>query len=174
MEKIFVYRNSPVGDIGIGESSGYVRHLVFSSEEKLNEHVKTPYVIEETFLIKAAKKQLDEYFEGSRKSFDLPLKPEGTDFQRRVWGALKEIPYGETRSYKEIGQKIGCPKGSRAVGLANNRNPISVMVPCHRVIGADGKMVGYGGGVNIKEKLLILEGGIVKNDKLLSKMADKT
>lgn len=170
MERFFIYTNSPVGDIGIGEREEYVRHLLFSSEEDLKDQVKEDYIIEETQLIKLVKKQLDEYFEGTRKQFDLPLMPEGTDFQKKVWEALTEIPYGETTSYKEIGQKIGCPKGSRAVGLANNRNPIAVIIPCHRVIGGDGKLVGYGGGLPIKEKLLTLEGVVVKNDKLFSKV----
>ena len=113
--------------------------------------------VKETSLIKEAKRQLDEYFAGNRKEFDLPLRTQGTEFQQRVWKVLQEIPYGETRYYGEIAEIIGNPKASRAVGLANNRNPISIFIPCHRVIGKNGKLVGYGGGLHIKELLLDLE-----------------
>lgn len=111
----------------------------------------------ETALIKEANRQLSEYLKGERQMFDLPLNPRGTDFQKRVWRALCDIPYGETRSYKQIAEAIGNPKAVRAVGMANNRNPITIVVPCHRVIGADGKLVGYGGGLEMKEFLLRLE-----------------
>lgn len=103
-------------------------------------------------------KQLTEYFEGKREDFNLPLAPEGTPFQKKVWKALQEIPYGETRSYQDIAVAVGNPKGCRAVGMANNRNPIPIIIPCHRVIGKNGKMVGYGGGLDKKMKLLKLEG----------------
>lgn len=102
--------------------------------------------------------QLDEYFAGTRRDFDLPLAPKGTDFQRKVWNALCTIDWGETRSYGQIAAQVGNPKASRAVGGANNRNPIAVVIPCHRVIGSSGKMVGYRGGLGIKEHLLKLEG----------------
>ena len=110
-----------------------------------------------TDLIKKAVLQLNEYLIGERTEFDLPLKPEGTAFQKKVWEALCTIPYGQTRSYKEIAVQIGNEKACRAVGMANNRNPISIIIPCHRVIGADRSLVGYGGGLNIKVKLLNLE-----------------
>ncbi|MBE5982807.1 MAG: methylated-DNA--[protein]-cysteine S-methyltransferase [Paenibacillaceae bacterium] len=110
-----------------------------------------------TDLIKKAVLQLNEYLIGERTEFDLPLKPEGTAFQKKVWEALCTIPYGQTRSYKEIAVQIGNEKACRAVGMANNRNPISIIIPCHRVIGADKSLVGYGGGLNIKVKLLNLE-----------------
>ncbi len=90
--------------------------------------------------------------------FDLPLEPAGTEFQKSVWVALQAIPYGETRSYGDMARQIGNPKACRAVGMANNRNPISIVIPCHRVIGADGSLVGYGGGLDLKQKLLTLEG----------------
>jgi methylated-DNA-[protein]-cysteine S-methyltransferase len=111
----------------------------------------------ETPLIQKAWAQVKEYFEGKRKQFNLPLAMRGTEFQVAVWQALQKIPYGETRSYKEIAASIGRPKAIRAVGMANNRNPISIIVPCHRVIGHDGKLVGYGGGLPLKEYLLELE-----------------
>lgn len=101
--------------------------------------------------------QLDLYFQGKLKEFDLPLRPEGTPFQKKVWRALTAIPYGETKSYKEIAEMAGNVKACRAVGMANHRNPIAIVIPCHRVIGADGSMTGYGGGLHVKEWLLAFE-----------------
>ena len=111
----------------------------------------------ETTLIKEAYRQFSEYLTGERKSFDLPFKLTGTDFQNRVWKALCEIPYGETRSYKQIAEAIGNPKAVRAVGMANNRNPLLVLVPCHRVIGSNRQLVGYAAGLDKKQFLLHLE-----------------
>jgi methylated-DNA-[protein]-cysteine S-methyltransferase len=105
------------------------------------------------------KTQLEEYFAGNRTTFDVPLAPQGAPFEREVWHALEEIPYGETVSYGEIARRVGQPTAARAVGLANGRNPISVIVPCHRVIGADGSLTGYGGGLERKRLLLELESG---------------
>src|SRR3954454_4300568 len=107
----------------------------------------------------AASDQLDEYFAGERVDFALPAEGAGTAFQRRVWRALREIPYGETISYGELARRIGQPSAVRAVGMANGRNPISIVVPCHRVIGADGTLTGYGGGIERKRFLLELEAG---------------
>ena len=107
---------------------------------------------------RAAVAQLGEYFAGERRGFDLPLAPRGTQFQRRVWRALTEIPYGKTISYGELARRIDKPSASRAVGLANGANPLPIIVPCHRVIGADGSLTGFGGGLPIKRKLLALEG----------------
>lgn len=104
--------------------------------------------------------QLGEYFAGERRRFDLALAPAGTRFQLRVWEALREIPYGETRSYAELAAAVGRPSAVRAVGAANGRNPIAVIVPCHRVIGADGSLTGFGGGLERKRALLELEAGI--------------
>jgi len=104
------------------------------------------------------RRQLDEYLAGGRRAFDLPLAPEGTDFQRRVWRALLEIPHGETRSYADLARAVGSPRAMRAVGQANRRNPIGVVVPCHRVIAADGTIGGYAGGLDRKRHLLRLEG----------------
>jgi methylated-DNA-[protein]-cysteine S-methyltransferase len=103
-------------------------------------------------------RQLGEYFAGRRREFDLPWRLHGTEFQQRVWNALMEIPYGSTWSYGELAKRLGNPKASRAVGLANGRNPISILVPCHRVIGADGSLTGYGGGLERKRWLLAHEG----------------
>ncbi|MFL5846604.1 MAG: methylated-DNA--[protein]-cysteine S-methyltransferase [Solirubrobacteraceae bacterium] len=107
----------------------------------------------------AVREQLDEYFGGTRTRFDLPLAMDGSPFQRSVWAALRDIPYGETTSYGELARHLGKPDAARAVGLANGRNPISVIVPCHRVIGADGSLTGFGGGIERKRILLALESG---------------
>lgn len=112
---------------------------------------------QETSLLKNAFVQLEEYFNGERKEFDLPLDPKGTDFQKKVWNALRNIPYGETRSYKQVAAAIGQANASRAVGMANNKNPLIILIPCHRVIGANGSLVGYAGGLDVKQKLLDLE-----------------
>jgi len=101
--------------------------------------------------------KLDEYFAGKRREFDLPLAPQGTDFQKTVWKALQDIPYGETRSYRQIAEAIKNPKACRAVGMANNKNPVWIILPCLRVIGTDGSLTGYGGGLDMKERLLLLE-----------------
>lgn len=113
--------------------------------------------VTETPLIKDAFRQLSEYLIGERKEFDLPIRMRGTEFQKRVWRALLDIPYGETRSYKQIAEAIGNPKGVRAVGMANNRNQLLIVIPCHRVIGSSGSLVGYGEGLEMKEFLLRLE-----------------
>lgn len=102
--------------------------------------------------------ELSEYFDGKRKVFDIPYKLNGTEFQKKVWAALAEIPYGETRSYKDIAKRIGNEKACRAVGMANNRNQILIIIPCHRVIGADGSLVGFGCGIDMKKNLLAIEG----------------
>ncbi|MGB9428509.1 MAG: methylated-DNA--[protein]-cysteine S-methyltransferase [Gammaproteobacteria bacterium] len=108
-------------------------------------------------------RQLKAYFTGKLTRFDLPLKPEGTEFQLKVWRALRTIPYGKTWSYGELAGRIGKPAASRAVGAANGQNPIPIIVPCHRVIGADGALTGFGGGLKIKQKLLVLEGALQRS-----------
>jgi methylated-DNA-[protein]-cysteine S-methyltransferase len=105
-----------------------------------------------------ARRQLEEYFDGARRSFELPLAPRGTPFQLRVWAALRTIPWGQTWSYAELARQLGQPSAVRAVGGANGRNPLPIVVPCHRVIGADGSLTGFGGGLQIKSQLLALEG----------------
>ena len=101
--------------------------------------------------------QLEAYFKGERRGFDLSIHMQGTDFQKKVWKALQEIPYGQTRTYKQIAEYIGSPKAYRAVGMANNKNPLMIVIPCHRVIGSNGSLTGYAGGLDIKEELLTLE-----------------
>ncbi|GED22331.1 methylated-DNA--[protein]-cysteine S-methyltransferase [Halomonas halmophila] len=108
-----------------------------------------------------ARQQLAEYFDGQRHAFDLPLAPLGTDFQRRVWDALSTIPFGETRNYGEIADQLRCKGGQRAVGNANGKNPLAIVVPCHRVIGSDGSLTGYAGGIGRKQWLLAHEAGEV-------------
>ncbi|MEZ9232115.1 methylated-DNA--[protein]-cysteine S-methyltransferase [Vibrio amylolyticus] len=112
-------------------------------------------------ILKEAAVQLDEYFASERTEFQLPLAPQGTDFQQKVWHELCQIPYGESWSYKELAERLGKPTASRAVGMANGKNPISIIVPCHRVIGKSGKLTGYAGGLDAKKKLLKLEGIIM-------------
>jgi methylated-DNA-[protein]-cysteine S-methyltransferase len=155
MKHYFNY-DFPVGKIWIAEEGGKITDLHFGKAKKAD--VKD-FEEKETPAIKKAAKQLGEYFAGKRKEFDLPLDPKGTVFQLKVWKALLAIPYGKTRSYGEIAKKIKNDKAARAVGMANNRNPISIIIPCHRVIGADGSLVGYGGGMKNKEYLLALEQG---------------
>ncbi len=151
MKNIFFY-STRVGRIGIADNGVAITNLYFS-----NCSMPQDANVQETDLIKTAAAQLNEYFAGRRKVFDLPLIPEGTTFQQKVWKALQTIPYGETRSYKEVAAQINQPTACRAVGMANNRNPIAIFIPCHRVIGADGKLVGYASGLDIKEKLLDME-----------------
>jgi O-6-methylguanine DNA methyltransferase len=115
-------------------------------------------VFDDNVVLLEAKKQLEDYFMKRRQEFDLPLELNGTEFQKKVWRALMDIPYGETRSYKEIAKVVGNDKASRAIGLANNKNLIMIIIPCHRVIGSNGKLVGYAGGLNLKAALLELEG----------------
>ncbi|MDR2088952.1 MAG: methylated-DNA--[protein]-cysteine S-methyltransferase [Clostridiales Family XIII bacterium] len=147
------YCESPVGRIGIAEEDGAVTHVFFENEGS----PAADFAVAETPLLRRAATQLAEYFGGARTAFDLPLTPRGTAFQLSVWHALREIPYGETRSYKDIAARIGNPKAYRAVGMANNRNPISILIPCHRVIGTGGGLVGYAAGLSAKRFLLDLE-----------------
>jgi methylated-DNA-[protein]-cysteine S-methyltransferase len=151
---LFFYQTD-IGEIGIAENGQAITNIYFQGES-----VPKDMVLNETNLIKEAAKQLNSYFAGELRTFELPLAPEGTEFMRSVWKALCEIPYGKTFSYKDIAQNIGNPKAVRAVGNANNRNPIPIIIPCHRVIGSNGKLVGYGGGLVIKKYLLDLEKGL--------------
>ena len=152
MKNTFYY-NTKIGEIAIEENGVAITRLYFVNKD-LEKEVE---IKEETALKKKAIKEIKEYLEGKRNSFDLPLEPEGTEFQKMVWNVLREIPYGETRSYGEIAKLIGNEKASRAVGMANNKNPIMIIIPCHRVIGVNGKLVGYAGGLDVKEKLLNME-----------------
>lgn len=149
------YFDAPIGRLCIEEDDGFISgvHVVAQDEEFLQGN---------SALLTEAKKQLQEYFEGRRKEFNLPLLLRGTEFQKKVWQGLCTIPYGETISYKELAGIIGNPKAVRAVGGANNKNPIMIIVPCHRVIGADGSLVGFGCGLHVKKLLLELEGNVIR------------
>lgn len=156
MKSICFYDTS-IGRIGIAENGKAITNLWFADKSDSGKVNLQQAEVGETPLLKKAAAQIKEYFDGTRREFDLPLALEGTVFQKAVWEALLTIPYGGTRGYGEIALSIGNPKACRAVGMANNRNRIAIIVPCHRVIGADGKLVGYGGGLDIKERLLALE-----------------
>lgn len=139
--------SSPVGALTLTERDGALARIDFADEGAAD---LTP-------LLAAAARQLEEYFAGTRRCFDIPLAPSGTPFQQEVWQALRDIPYGETRSYRDIACAVGRPRACRAVGMANNRNPLPIVVPCHRVVGASGALVGYAGGLDIKRALLDTE-----------------
>jgi len=146
------YYDSPIGRLAIAGENGKITRLFFE-----NAAVPAAYQEAETPEIREAIRQLREYFDGKRSAFDLPLAPKGTDFQRAVWAALRAIPPGQTRSYGEIAAQIGNPKAQRAVGMANNRNPLAIFIPCHRVLGANGSLTGFAGGLAVKQYLLDLE-----------------
>ena len=167
-DKIFFTEiNSPLGKIIIGAWGSHLCLLQFAGEnikEKIRKRFKTGIVYSDNLpVLKLTENQLKEYFEGKRKVFDVPLKfAVGTDFQKKCWEALLKIPYGETISYSKQAETVGNPKAIRAVANANRLNPIAIIVPCHRVIGKNGKLTGYAGGLNKKEFLLKLEKAILK------------
>lgn len=152
--KNMIYYKSPIGNLIIMEEENAIIKLCFKEQEITN--IKDIQEFE-TPLLKKAKKQLEEYFEGKRKKFDLALRLNGTSFQNKVWKAPLNIPYAKACSYKDIAKNIGNENASRAVGNANNKNPLPIFIPCHRVIGSNGKLIGYAGGLDIKIKLLELE-----------------
>lgn len=141
---------SPIGPLTLTAAADALISLAFGGGR--------PFGGAPTPLLKQSVRELEAYFAGERRTFTIPLAPAGTAFQKKVWSALLEIPYGRTATYGEIAAKIGKPGGAVAVGQANSRNPIPILIPCHRVIGANGKMVGYTGGMHIKEALLGIEG----------------
>ncbi|MFN3074466.1 methylated-DNA--[protein]-cysteine S-methyltransferase [Acinetobacter sp. TY2] len=157
MQLFFMEIDSPVGVLKLVANDISLIAVLWENETpnrvrlaELIENKQHPILLE-------TQKQLSEYFEGQRKIFDLPLDFEGTEFQQKVWQALLTIPFGETRSYKDIAEQIGNVKAVRAVGAANGKNPISIIAPCHRVVGANGKLVGFAGGLENKDVLLKLE-----------------
>ncbi len=160
MKNTCIY-NSEIGPLLITEEEGAVTELSFATQKTIEEsknktHDKDNEISSCSAMLEVCR-QLDEYFDGKRTDFDIKVNPKGTEFQQRVWAELLKIPYGETCSYKDIAMRIGSEKAYRAVGGANNKNPVSIIIPCHRVIGENKKLVGYGGGLDIKEKLLNLE-----------------
>jgi len=165
--------SSPLGLLFLARTERGLKFLEFMDRRSLkrtiaaHEHIVADATWEPSLLeLKPVVDQLEGYFSGTVHRFDLPLDPEGTAFQRLVWGALITIPFAHTRSYGEIAGAIGQPKSARAVGLANNQNPIALIIPCHRVIGADGSLVGYGGGTHRKRWLLDHEARVAKLDAL--------
>lgn len=152
------YYESPVGKLVIVHNDQGFKYLDLADRLEVKEGVFQP-----TELIQQTISQLTQYFNGTRQEFDLPLAPIGTTFQQQVWESLRTIPFGETRSYKEIAMQLGNPNAARAVGMANNKNPILIVTPCHRVIGANGKLVGFAAGLEMKKYLLTLEG--VQNER---------
>jgi O-6-methylguanine DNA methyltransferase len=159
----FVHTDSPVGALFLAVSTkGLVRLEFRDRMQKINpEKIQ---LHESKSALASCLRELDEYFAGKRHEFSIPLDLRGTEFQIACWRALLEIPYGETRSYRDIAEAIGHPQACRAVGMSNNRNPVAIIVPCHRVIASSGSLCGYGGGLDIKRKLLDLEQGSLHQD----------
>ncbi|MCU4358218.1 methylated-DNA--[protein]-cysteine S-methyltransferase [Acinetobacter ursingii] len=157
MHLSYLYMDSPVGQLKLVANEHALVAILWDNENP--KRVRLAELIEEVShpILLNTQQQLIEYFSGQRKVFDIPLDFEGTDFRKKVWSALLTIPYGETRSYKQIAQQLGHEKAVRAVGAANGKNPISIIAPCHRVIGAGGALVGFAGGLDKKEILLRLE-----------------
>jgi len=157
METLSFFRTpSPVGPLFLAASAKGLVRLEFEARMMRLES-ETIQLRESKQTLAPFLRELDEYFSGARREFSMPLDLRGTDFQRKCWRALLDIPYGETRSYGEIARAIGHPQAYRAVGMSNNRNPVAIVVPCHRVIASGGSLCGYGGGLDIKRKLLDLE-----------------
>ena len=162
MQLVYMYMESPVGALKLVAHDQALVAVMWDNEDhkrvrlaELIENIQHPMLLK-------VKQQLEQYFAGQRQQFNLPLDCQGTDFQQQVWRALLTIPYGETRSYKDIALQIGNEKAVRAVGAANGRNPISIIAPCHRVIGSGGALVGFAGGLDKKQILLSLEQGQIQ------------
>lgn len=157
MELAFMEMPSPVGILKLVATKNALVAVLWENENP--KRIRLAELIEQVDhpILLATQKQLSEYFAGTRQRFDLPLDFEGTEFQKRVWQALLDIPFGETRSYRDIAEQVGNIKAVRAVGAANGKNPISIIAPCHRVVGMNGKLVGFAGGLDNKKILLCLE-----------------
>jgi methylated-DNA-[protein]-cysteine S-methyltransferase len=147
---------TPIGRLVVAADDEGLRHVLF--EKNRHDPIHREEWKRDPSPLRAAREQLLAYFGGDRQAFDLPLVPVGTPFQLKVWAALREIPFGTTVSYGDVARRIGDPKAVRAVGAANGRNPLPIIVPCHRVIGSDGRMTGFGGGLPVKQFLLVHEG----------------
>ncbi|WP_180172703.1 methylated-DNA--[protein]-cysteine S-methyltransferase [Acinetobacter sp. YH01025] len=154
MKLAFMYMPSPVGRLKLVATDSALVAVIWDNENP--KRVRQAELVEQLDhpILLDAQQQLNEYFQGQRQTFELPLDFEGTEFQKKVWQALLNIPFGETRSYRQIAEQVGSPKAVRAVGAANGQNPISIIAPCHRVIGSGGKLVGFAGGLDNKEILL--------------------
>lgn len=150
---------SPVGQLTLVARNGKLAAILWETERANRVRLGELVEVDDSPALLQAERQLNEYFAGTRDRFDLELDFEGTEFQKKVWAALLTIPFGETRSYSQIATQIGSPKAVRAVGAANGRNPTSIVAPCHRVIGASGRLTGFAGGLEAKQYLLTLEDG---------------
>jgi len=153
----YCYYQSPIGLIRMVNTGDFLTRADFVEKSTESKHFQSDTKSNSSTLLKDACRQLDEYFEGRRQKFDLVLKPHGTDFQRSAWESLLRIPYGETRSYLQQAESMSNPKAIRAIGQANSRNPILIIIPCHRVIGKNGSLTGYAGGLDRKTRLLAHE-----------------
>lgn len=167
---IIEYFKTPMGELIIGDYQNKIcicdwryRKMRQQIDKRIQGFLKADYLEGKSDLIEETKKQFSQYFEGNRQVFELPLWMLGTDFQKSVWQALIEIPYGKTLTYLDLSKLLGNENAIRAVASANGANAISIIIPCHRIIGSDGKLVGYAGGLNIKKKLLELEGSLDKS-----------
>jgi methylated-DNA-[protein]-cysteine S-methyltransferase len=159
MRSYYMSMESPIGRISMVSDETSLKSVTFSDEQG-EESENVPSILLQSSV------QLKEYFEGTRSEFDLKLDPDGTGFQKKVWQKLLQVPYGKTKSYGEIALELGSSLNTRAVGTANGKNPVSIIVPCHRIIGHDGKLVGYAGGLERKRWLLLHEATHTKNDML--------
>ena len=148
---------SPVGKLKLVASSNALVAVLWKRERPNRVKLDTMTLASQQPILLETERQLAEYFSGERIQFDLPLQPDGSEFQKKVWQALREIPFGQTRSYLDLAKALGSSKAARAVGAANGKNPLSIIVPCHRVVGADGSLTGFAGGVETKAALLALE-----------------
>ncbi|MGH7870895.1 MAG: methylated-DNA--[protein]-cysteine S-methyltransferase [Candidatus Binatia bacterium] len=157
MHLFHTYMGSPVGKLKLVASSKALVAVLWERERPNRVKLETSTFDPEHPILLETERQLTEYFSIRRAQFDLPLEPNGSKFQKRVWQALREIPFGQTRSYLDLANSIGAPKASRAVGAANGKNPLSIIVPCHRVVGKDGSLTGFAGGLQAKSALLALE-----------------
>ena len=166
MNYAFKYMASPVGRLTLIASDKGLAAVLWENDNPNRVHAKAEAENDQHPVLLEAERQLREYFEGCRDTFSLPLDMIGTPFQQQVWEALTTIPYGETRNYQQIADQIGNPKAVRAVGAANGRNPISIIVPCHRVIGSSGSLTGFAGGLEAKAHLLTMEGAMEKTAQL--------
>lgn len=164
------YFKTPFGELILGEYDKMLclcdwryRKMRDSIDQRIKKNLKSQFVEEKSSLIKEAKLQLDQYFLENRMEFDIPILLSGTEFQKKVWNALRKIPYGKTMTYSKLSADLGDQKAIRAIATANGANALAIIVPCHRIIGSDGSMVGYAGGMEVKKKLLKLENALPEN-----------